>query len=234
MLFLLPSSFLVLIASFPFHGLCALFSRSLPVHPASLSFCRISCLVSVPAFVLFFSCTVFSSPSPQFFGSVFLFCPLELFHFLCVFLVPVRPFPVFIFHTSSSVLLLGYSFVRAFHACGVFVFDCVGVLVVLPCSPSPASGLGSAFPPCSVFLAILRCPGIPPFPFLWFSCGLSVFYLLPTRFFCLRVSLVFGCGFVYVLLLLLCSHFCFVSSPVCYPSFVGWFLSCFASSSSSV
>ena len=102
-----------------------------------------------------------------------------------------------------------------------------------PYSPSPASGLGFAFLPCSVFLAVLRCPGIPPFPFLRFSCGLSVFYLLPLRFFRLRVSLVFSCGFVYVLLLLLCSHFRFVSSPVCYPSFVGWFLSCFASSSSS-
>ena len=88
-LFLLPSSVLVLNASFPFHGLCALFSRSLPVRPASLSFCCLSCLVSVPAFVLFFSCTVSSYSSPQFFGLVFLFCTLESFQFFCVFLVPV-------------------------------------------------------------------------------------------------------------------------------------------------
>ena len=198
-----------------------------------LSFGRLSCLVSVPAFVLFFSCTVSSSSSPQFFGSVSLFCTLESFQFLCVFLVPVQPFPGFVFHPSSKVLLLGCSFVRAFRACVVFVFGCVGVLDVLPRSPSPASGLGSALSPCSVFLAVLRCPGTPPFPFLRFSCGLSVFFLIPLRFFHLRVSLVLSCGFVYVLLLLLCSHFRFVSSPVCYPPFMGWFLSCFASSSSS-
>ena len=70
-----------------------------------------------------------------------------------LFFVRVQPFPVFVFHTSSSVLLLGSSFVWAFRARVVFVFGCVGVLVVLPCSPSPASGLGSAFPSsCSVFV----------------------------------------------------------------------------------
>ena len=157
----------------------------------------------------------------------------------------------------------GFFLVWAFRSCVVFAFDCVGVLFVLSCLPSPASSLGSAFPPCcSVFLAVLRCPVvtlsspfflilslpllpflrgfgfgsgffscIPSFPFLRISCWLSVFCLLPFWFFCLRVSVVFGCRFGHVLLLLLCSHFCFVSSLACYPSFVGWFLTCFASSS---
>ena len=263
MLFLLPSSVHVLSASLPFHGLCAFLSRSLPARSASLSFFRISCLVSVPAFVPLFSCTVSLPSSPQFFGSVFL--PVVPVPLSCVFLRSC---------TALSSLHLPHLFdpppglflVQAFRACAVLVFDCIGVPIVLPCSPLPSSGLGSAFPPCCyVFLAVLRCPVvalsslfllifslpplpflsgfgigsgffscIAPFPFLWISCWLSVFCLLPRRFFRLRVSIMFGCRLVHIHLLLLCSHFRFVLSLACYPSFMGWFLTRFASSPSSV
>ena len=130
----------------------------------------------------YFSCTVSSSSSPQFFGSVFLFCTWCRSSSFVSFFVPVQPFPVFVFHTSSSVLLLGYFFVRAFRECVVFVFGCVGVLVVLPWSPSPASGLGSAIPPCSVFLAVLRCPVVNlSSPFLeWFWLWFRFLFLYPS------------------------------------------------------
>ena len=120
--FLLPPSVPVLPASLPFHGLCPFLSRSLPVRLASLSFFCISCLVCLPAFVPLFSCTVSSSLSPQFFGSVFLFCTSESFQFLypLSFFIPVQPFLIFVFHTSSSILLLVYSFVRAFRVCVIF------------------------------------------------------------------------------------------------------------------
>ena len=168
---------------FLFMGSAPSFSRSLPVRPASLSFFCVSCLVSVPAFVLF-SCTVSSSSSPQFFGSVFLFCSFESFGSFVSFFVPVRLFPVFVFHTSSSILLLGYSFVRALRACVVFVFGCIGVLFVLPCSPSPPRGLGSAFPPCySVFLAVLRRPVVPlSSPFISPSSAFLEWFWLRFRF----------------------------------------------------
>ena len=265
-LFLLPSSVHVLSASFPFHGFCAfLFSFS----SRSSGVCLSSALVAWRVFWLLFSYFIVRSLRPRllsssvlFFFFFFFFCTFESFRFLCVFLRSCTVLPVFVFHTSS-ILLLGYSFVRALRACVVFVFGCIGVLFVLPCSPSPPSGLGSVFPPCcSVFLAVLRCPvvplcffllllSLPPLPFLsgfgfgsgFFSCITpfpfprisywhSVFYLLPLRSFRLGVSLVFGCRFVNILLLLLCSRF--VLSQACYPSFVGWFLACFASSSSCV
>ena len=147
----------------------------------SLSFCRISCLVSVPAFVLFFSCTVSSSSSPQFFDSVFLFCSFESFQFLCVFLCSCTALASLrlphIFDPPSGLFLCsGVPRVRCFR------LGCVGVLIVLPCSPLPASSLGSAFPPCSVFLAVLRCPVVTlSSPFLeWFWLRFRFLFLFPS------------------------------------------------------
>ena len=50
------------------------------------------------------------SSSVLFFFSVLSSCSSSFVSFF----VPVQPFPVFVFHASSLILLLGYSFVRAF------------------------------------------------------------------------------------------------------------------------
>ena len=144
--------------------------------------CLSSALVAWCVFRLLFSYFIVRSLRPSLLSSsvMFFFSVLSSRSGSFVsFFVPVQPFPVFVFHTSSSILLRGYSFVRAFRACVVFVFVCIGALFGLPGSPSPPRGLSSAFPAsCSVLLAVLRCPvvplsspfrlllSLPPLPFL--------------------------------------------------------------------
>ena len=147
-LFLLPSSVHLLSASLPFPGLCAFLSRSLPVRPASLSFFRISSLMSVPAFVPLFSCTVSSSSSPQFSSVLFVFSVLSSRYssfVLCLFFVAVQPFPVLVFHasfrSSSWVIPLFWGFgLCSLASCGAYGFGCYSTFVSsfgVPLSSAP-------------------------------------------------------------------------------------------------
>ena len=103
-LFILPSSVHLLSASLPFPGLCTLLSRSLPVHPASLFFFHGGFLVRVSDFDPYFLVQSLRPRLLSFFGSVFLSCTFETLQFFCPasFFFTVQPFPVLVFHTSSS------------------------------------------------------------------------------------------------------------------------------------
>ena len=100
-LFLLPSSVHVLSASFPFHGLCAFLSRSLPVRPAALSFFA---LVAWCLFRLLFFCFLVRCLRPRLLNSSVLFFFSVLSHrssSLCLSLFLYSPF-----QSSSSTHLL--------------------------------------------------------------------------------------------------------------------------------
>ena len=225
--------------------------------------------MSVPAFVLVFSCAVSVSSSPQFFGSVFLFGTLVSFQFLCVFLCSspalsrLRLPHIFFGPPPGSFLCLGVPRLRCFHLrlCGcpryfsVFAFT-TGSGVVWLCLPSLFRVSFRSWLWCGVVPFELSFPSAfispsSPFP-QGFWLRLRFLFLYPSIPFPLDFLLAFSLlpapswvlwppGLVSIRLWV-CVFGSSVASlfplplwfrlKACYPSFVGCFLPCFASSSS--